>query len=344
MMFRRSGCLLAAMVMVGGCVPNDRAPVGAEQPSDTGYQVSVDQTLLEEGRRGYESYCVGCHGENGDGEGTGSWALHPPPRDFTRSKFKFSSRRSGELPTDRDLFDTITRGLKGTSMPPWRLLPERERWSLVAYIKTFSARWTTDDPAASMPIAENPYAMSLDKSAAIARGEAVYHGLATCWTCHAAYLDANGINEKLAMFENAPRSEFRDDLDKPVARLSTLGDVVYVPDFHRDFVRAGRSIEVLYRSIAAGITGTAMPTWVDSIEIESAAGDGHLSTRGDLWALAYYVQDLIAQRPALLAQGSFRVRDRGMDVTKERWEPVVGDALRAESGGGDDEEEEEEEE
>jgi Cytochrome c len=330
--------------VLGGCVPQDRSLVTEGAPTDVGYQVGVDATLLEEGRQLYETHCAGCHGATGDGKGPAARVLHPPPRNFITAKFKFSSRRSGELPTDQDLFDTISTGLKGSSMPNWKLLPDRERWSLVTYIKTFSDRWETDDPAGAIPVGEDPYAVQADKSDAIARGEAVYHGLATCWTCHPAYVSENRINEYLKQFENPPRDEFREDLYEAVARLSSEGNVVYVPNFHRDFVRAGRSLTTLYRSIAAGISGTAMPTWVDSIEIRSSS-DELLSGRDDLWALAYYVQAQVAQRPPRLAEGSFKTRDRRMDTSlPDTWQPVEAKALSAEAGGGDDEEEEEEEE
>lgn len=334
---------VALYAALAGCVPDDRAPVPAENAADTGYQIPVSQTLFEEGRQTYNDYCIGCHGEKGDGAGAAAWALHPPPRDFTQAKFKFSSRRGGELPTDQDLFDTITKGLKGTSMPPWRLLPERRRWSLVAYIKTFSDRWQTEFIGPAIPIIEDPYAETTDKSEAFARGEAVYHGLATCWTCHPAYVETDQINKYLELFDSPRREAFREDIHKAVARLSTLGNVVFVPDFKTDFVRAGSDPKVLYRSISAGITGTAMPTWVDSIEISKGDGEFY-STRGDLWALAYYVQSLIEQRPPKLSEGSFALRSyRRMDTLSLPWKPAVIAQLQAVRGGGDEEEEEEEE-
>ncbi len=337
-------CGVGFWLIAAGCVPQDRQPVrGKTKAADTGYQVGVDATLLEEGRQTYAIYCVGCHGENGDGKGPAAAVMHPKPRDFTNAKFKFSSRRNGDLPTDRNLFDTITNGLKGTAMPPWKLLPERQRWSLVAYLKTFSDKWELYDVAPVIPVVEDPYAASPDKSEAIARGAAVYHGLAQCWTCHPAYAARDRINAYHEAMGLPRREFFRENLDNAVARISTDDSVVFVPDFRRDLLRAGTSVEVLYRSIAAGITGTAMPTWVDSIETQSNAGD-QITTRGDLWALAYYVQSLTEQRPPLLAAADITIRDREMIVSQDDWVAKIGDSLRSEMGGDDDEEEEEEEE
>jgi mono/diheme cytochrome c family protein len=44
------------------------------------------------------------------------------------------------VPTDEDLFRTISRGMAGSAMPSWAHLPERTRWALVHYVKSFSTR------------------------------------------------------------------------------------------------------------------------------------------------------------------------------------------------------------
>ena len=54
--------------------------------------------------RSTSSYCVGCHGANGDGKGPAADMLIVKPRDFTKGIFKFRSTPSGTLPTDEDLY------------------------------------------------------------------------------------------------------------------------------------------------------------------------------------------------------------------------------------------------
>ncbi len=88
----------------------------------------------EKGKQLYGLYCVTCHGPNGDGMGPVGKTLNPPPRDFTKGEFKFGA-------TDQDLFDIISNGAasEGGSplMAPWgAVIPEADRWSLVAYIHT----------------------------------------------------------------------------------------------------------------------------------------------------------------------------------------------------------------
>ena len=72
--------------------------------------------LVEQGQEIYFRRCSFCHGLLGDGEGPAAEFLDPRPRDFTLGTFKFRTTQSGELPTDADLFRTVSRGLPGTGM------------------------------------------------------------------------------------------------------------------------------------------------------------------------------------------------------------------------------------
>ena len=92
----------------------------------------------ERGKEVYEQSCAHCHGTEGRGDGSAAENLLPQPRDFTRGLYKIRSTEAGELPTDQDLFDIITIGMPGSSMPGWETaLSANDRWELVAYIKTF---------------------------------------------------------------------------------------------------------------------------------------------------------------------------------------------------------------
>ena len=92
----------------------------------------------ERGKEVYEQSCAHCHGTEGRGDGSAAENLLPKPRDFTRGLYKIRSTEAGELPTDQDLFDIITIGMPGSSMPGWETsLSANDRWEVVAYIKTF---------------------------------------------------------------------------------------------------------------------------------------------------------------------------------------------------------------
>lgn len=306
-----TGPSVLLLAVLAGCDTSREKDPDTSRPSHFGFQTGVASSLVEEGKLTYERYCIGCHGVTGDGNGDAAGYLHPRPRNFVTAQFKFSSTRSGQLPTDEDLRRTLRRGLRGSAMPSFGLLPARQIDGLVAYIKTFSPLWQEREPASAIPLVDDPYRINPDKSEAVQRGEAVYHGFSTCWTCHPAYVPEAQINKFFVQFGSSARDSFRPHLDQPVAKPNEEGQLVYPPDFLRDFVRAGSDIEDLYRSISAGITGTAMPTWVDSIELPpDKPGEKPIVSRADLWAMAYYVQSLIARRPALLEEGRFAVRDR----------------------------------
>src|SRR3989449_7415405 len=78
------------------------------------------------------------HGGEGGGHGAGPERLAARPRDFTTGIYKIRTTVN-KTPTDRDLFEVITRGMPGTFMPAWDVLPEKDRWNLVAYLKAFAA-------------------------------------------------------------------------------------------------------------------------------------------------------------------------------------------------------------
>jgi len=73
-----------------------------------------------------ETNCVPCHGPGGKGDGAAAAALPTKPADWTSAKVQAES--------DGELFWKITNG-RGP-MPPWKSLPEKDRWEVVNYIKT----------------------------------------------------------------------------------------------------------------------------------------------------------------------------------------------------------------
>jgi mono/diheme cytochrome c family protein len=117
----------------------------------------------------------------------------------------------------------------------------------------------------------------------VARGREVYHVLATCWQCHPSYATQEEVNE-MARANDAGTVELRSDAARPTLVTDTWGRPLMPPDFRARRMKAGTSLQDLYRTIGAGIGGTAMPTWKDGLEEK------------DLWALVYYVKSLADQR------------------------------------------------
>ena len=100
----------------------------------------------------YRRYCLGCHGELGDGEGENAQWIDPKPRNFTLGIFKCRSTPTGTLPLDSDLYETVGRGLITSNMPSWNPLSSQERADLVAYVKHFSARFVTEKPGTPIEV------------------------------------------------------------------------------------------------------------------------------------------------------------------------------------------------
>ncbi len=330
-----AAALGSAILALAGCEPGQN--VDTSKPLPRGSLPDEQVTLVEEGRKVYQTYCVGCHGAAGDGNGDAARFMHPPPRNFVLANFKFSSTRSGQLPSDDDLKRTIRLGLRGSAMPAFPLLPDRSIDSLVAFLKTLSPKWKEQGAGTPIPVVEDPYRALADKSEAIQRGEAVYHGYAVCWSCHPAYVPEAKINEYLVAFGSPAREGFRPGLYEAEGKPNVEGVMLYPPDFKHDHVRAGVKVGDLYRSIAAGITGTAMPTWVDSIDLPGQTpSHPPLVSKNDLWAMAYYVQSLIAARPPLWTESALVVRDRPRPILRpgETYKPIEPSA-EVPQGAGD---------
>ena len=87
----------------------------------------------------YKTYCVSCHGEQGNGKGPAAKGLDPEPTNFLDAQ--------GMLPVSPlAAFNTISIGLQGTAMTGFsQALNEKQIWDLAFYIKSLPARQTGID-------------------------------------------------------------------------------------------------------------------------------------------------------------------------------------------------------
>jgi mono/diheme cytochrome c family protein len=273
--------LLALALAVGAC-KGYRTPEFSEPQKLGGKVVPAD--VLTHGARAYVQYCRACHGDKGDGKGPASKGLRPPPRDFTLGVFKFAAVPAGTLPHDEDLERIIRGGLHGTAMLAWDGIPEEKVHQIVQYVKTFSPRWKEEEPGEVIAPPED--AWKGREGDGVARGKKLYHGLARCQGCHPAFAPKPFIFEATKELTGTASLDFREDMYGPTLTDSEHGVKLLPPDFTRSTLRSIRDeqhrLEDLYRVIASGVGGTAMPTWHGSLPDE------------DLWALAHYVDSLVA--------------------------------------------------
>jgi mono/diheme cytochrome c family protein len=92
--------------------------------------VQATPNALAEAKSVFLVNCAGCHGENGDGNGPASVVL-------PRKAANFADAEMMAMMTDGELFWKMSTGR--APMPAWQdLLPVRQRWELVNYVRTFA--------------------------------------------------------------------------------------------------------------------------------------------------------------------------------------------------------------
>lgn len=99
-----------------------------------------DNQKMKLGQSVYTKRCVQCHGVSGDGAGPAAASLYPRPRDYRRGIFKFTSTPYGLKPQRGDLERTIRKGVPGTSMPSFELLPKHEIEAVLDYVLMLTHR------------------------------------------------------------------------------------------------------------------------------------------------------------------------------------------------------------
>jgi len=215
------------------------------------------------GKAIYETKCAGCHGKYGNGRITADSAnstnfntayhfLNPQPRDFTTAAFKSRTTPSGALPTDEDIFRTISRGVrKGQIMPAWgnaadgHIIPEQDRWDLVDYVKTFSPRFKSEPVPEPIQIPTPPYPSLKEVPASVIQeGRMVYRTL-QCWSCHGNAGRGDGPSS----------NELVDDWESPIRPF----------DFTTGAFKFGDSPADVFRTFNTGLNGTPMPSFYDTI-------------------------------------------------------------------------------
>lgn len=251
---------MAAVVMVFPL-----AAVGQQTKADFDARIGMESHIgnltghAKSAQYDYRRYCVGCHGDRGDGMGENFPWVDPKPRDFQLGIFKCRSTPTGTLPTDQDLSDTIGRGLDRSNMPQWNVFTDQQKADLVAWVKHFSPRFMSEKPGTPIQIPSEPE-VTADR---IKAGREVFARV-QCWKCHGVTGEANGPSA----------STLQDDLGRPIAPFNFT-------DGSRP--KCGSSDQDLYRIFMTGLDGTPMPSFADNIKPDEA------------WDLVFYLRALMSE-------------------------------------------------
>jgi cytochrome c oxidase cbb3-type subunit I/II len=211
-----------------------------------------------DGQAVYGMHCIGCHGDKGDGKGIVAEDFVVKPRDFTLGKFKFCTTERNSLPTDADLKNTITNGLATSAMPNYRLLDDASKDAVIGYIKTLSARWSTEQVQRKYEQAGTPDFVGTPDS--IGKGEKLF--AARCLMCH-----GNKKGQPDVIFS----LRWQDGVE--------CNDVIRPAVFSAGTIKRGPKVEDIRMSITAGVGWTPMLAWSE------------LLSEQDRWHLTSYILD-----------------------------------------------------
>jgi len=285
----------------------------------------LDKASLRRGSELYRRHCLHCHGVTGDGRGpTGPW-VHPHPRDYRspgpkgEPMFKYISsiippETTARKPRRSDLLRTITRGIDGTSMPSFGLLPEKELQLLVSYVIHLSLRGEVEfktiraladkslEGDVKKKVAEEGSALltqwaqatalppnvppaypykdddspeaSKQLADSIGRGYKLFIGDGICITCH---------------FDFGRQSAYRYDI---------WGTLVQPRNLTAGVFRGGRRPLDLYYRISGGIPPSDMPAFAPKVSRSLPPAEQEKARAQAYWDVINFVQAL--PYPAML--------------------------------------------
>ncbi len=280
---------------------------------------------LRHGRDLYIQQCEQCHGVSGDGNGPAAVYMYPRPRDYRAGIFKFTTTPYGAKPRRDDLLSTVERGVSGTSMPSFRLLPKADREAIVDYVLLLThrgevetrlaleaefeeevdpeivpelvtevlSRWEAAEQDQVHPLTVQPVEFSTEM---VAAGKEAFLTKG-CAKCHGE--DGRGMT--------------KDNIGKDAWGFATKA-----ADLTSGHLHGGAQPIDIYRRIISGINGTPMPGFRTVLQQEPES----------IWNLVAYVQHVAGQRRAgqIPVPGAFR-KDTPESGTLDV--AAVGDAAAA---------------
>lgn len=223
---------------------------------------------LKRGKEVHQKNCSYCHGDTGKGDGPSARYSSPQPRNFTKSHIKIRSTAFGKIPTDQDIFDRITLGMTGTTMPGWSHLSESDRWSLVLYLKSLGRKYKrfADKGKTHKPIVvPDPPPFTLES---LASGKELF--LQNCSGCHGVKGRSDGASTHKIV-----------DLDS---------NAIWPRNLSQPWTfRRGNSRKQLFMTLRTGLSTTSMPRFSPRIFNDQ-----------QIWDIVNYVQTLSPpQKPVI---------------------------------------------
>ncbi|MDX2036793.1 MAG: c-type cytochrome [Isosphaeraceae bacterium] len=233
----------------------------------------------------YAKNCRQCHGVTGDGAGPAAAYLLPKPRDYRPGIYKFTSTTYGSKPLREDLARTIKRGIAGTSMPAFRLLPPNELDAVVDYVMALTHRGELESElanAAEFDGAIDPEAVPGMIDGILEKWEASKGRVVYPLTPMPVFTESYITEGKAAFLSKGCSKCHGDDGRGQTADNignDSWGNPTKAADLTSGMLRGGTEPLDVYRHISAGINGTPMPSFVSTFSSEPDT----------MWKLTAYV-------------------------------------------------------
>lgn len=88
-------------------------------------------SLIAQGRTVFQANCASCHGDEGQGNGTGGAALNPKPRNFHSADGWTNGSKVSSI------YRTLEEGIVRNGMASYNYLPAKDRFALAHLIRTW---------------------------------------------------------------------------------------------------------------------------------------------------------------------------------------------------------------
>lgn len=241
----------------------------------------------------YATYCVQCHGVNGDGQGTLAIHLNPMPRDYTQGIFKFTSTSNGKA-RRADLIHTVRRGIRGTSMPSFATLSDDELGSVIDYVISLAQRGELQRTLAAIAFEEGEIPSGEDLDGVIGEllvpwAEANHSVVSPATPMPAMTEESVAQGHELFLKLACSRCHGNDGRGgtKGVdVGIDAWGHKAAAADLSSGMLRGGNRPVDLYRRIYAGIPGSPMPGFANQFADDPDA----------VWRLVQYIEDTAERR------------------------------------------------
>lgn len=253
---------------------------------------SMNAEHLKRGVAVYRQYCQQCHGVTGNGQGPMAQYMIPKPRDYRKGIFKFTSTTYGSKPLREDIYRTIRRGVMGTSMPSFDLLPPSDLEAVTDYVLALTHRGELEAQLAD--------AAEFDGAIDTALVPEMVQGILDKWKeartnvvnprAPMPTLTQNDVQAGRELFlsigcnkchGDEGRAEVLDELPPDI-----WGNPNKAADITAGMLRGGTEPLDVYRRIEAGINGTSMPAFRSQFE----------KNPEEIWKLVAYVMSVYDMR------------------------------------------------